>query len=574
MAINSLDSAGSILADRIHSKGVKSIFSLAGAGHTHLLLPLEKLGIRIVSTRHESGAVGAADGYARTTGGIGVAAIIAEQGLPNAVTPISTAMHAGSPVVVLATRFPNSWVEAAGEVPVDHHAMVSGLCKWVRTVPSANQLCEYFDAACRIATSGLPGPVVLVIPQNYLAETCTTNLPKMPAALPIPPKVSADAIAKIAEMVEAAERPALLIDSGAVPVSTHNRGIQTALTRLNQKFGLPIFDYGTARGLIPENTSTILPWPYGQIALPETDLLVVIGARLNMWFGFGRAPRFADTMKVVQIDIEAEAIGRNGPVSFGAVGAPDTAVSDLADALEHRGYQSGDVSWLRRALANRENLIEARRTNDQNAIHALELVDQIESHRPKMGVFVGDGADILNWSQALIRIARPRGYMDHHPLGSMGIGLPLALGAAAAERDLAGAEGRAPQRTTLLTGDGSIGFYIAELDTIAREQLPLTIIVGNDSQWGTEVHGQRLMTKQTVSTELELVDYAKVAQGFGFSAQTVDDRRNLKPAMAEAYSGEGPQLVDVRIDRDAGMELKTNPGLSFLIFSDLAPPDH
>lgn len=144
--------------------------------------------------------------------------------------------------------------------------------------------------------------------------------------------------------------------------------------------------------------------------------------------------------------------------------------------------------------------------------------------------------------------------------------------AAAAERDPALTEGREPARTTLLTGDGSIGFYIAELDTIAREELPLTIIVGNDGQWGTEVHGQRLMTGRTVNTKIGVGNYADIAAGMGLRGYTVDDASALEPALRNAYEGDGPSLVDIRIDPEAGAALKTNPLLSFLIFSDLAPP--
>ncbi|MDO6694638.1 thiamine pyrophosphate-binding protein [Aliiglaciecola sp. 3_MG-2023] len=565
-------SGGSLLADRLHATGVKTIFSLAGAGHTHLLLPLEDLGVRIVSTRHESGAVGAADGYARATGEIGVAAIIAEQGLPNAVSPISTAMHAGSPLVVLATRFPDSWVEADGEVPVDHHQMISGVCKWVRTVPSADKLIEYFDTACRIATAGRPGPVVLVIPQNFLMAPCHPSIVELPH-VPNPPIVNATDIRKIADMIVAANHPVVLMDSGAVPKKGEEAKVYAALNKFNKDFDVPIFTYGQARGLIPEDNESVLPWPFGQLVLPEIDLLIVVGTRLNMWFGFGRAPRFPENMKTVQIDIEAETIHRNNQVTFGAVGDPATAIQDLALELNDRGFSAGSLRWLDGALAERKALVEERKSGNNKEIHALELIQQVEKNRPKDGIFVGDGADILNWSQALVRIARPRGYLDHHPLGSMGVCLPMALGAAAAERDIATAQNRAPKRTTLLTGDGSLGFYIAELDTIAREGLLLTIIVGNDAQWGTEVHGQRLMTKRTVSTVLDWVDYAKVAQGFGLEAHTVNTRDELNGAIEQAYTDTGPKLVNVRIDPAAGMELKINPQLTFLIFSDLAPPN-
>lgn len=558
---------GSILADRLVAAGVKTLFSLAGAGHTHLLLPLEARGVRIVGTRHETGAVGAADGYARATGDIGVAAIIAEQGLPNAITPIATAFQFGSPVVVLVTRFPDSWVEAAGEMVVDHHALLQPVAKWVRTVPSPQDLGRYFETARRIALSGRPGPVVLVIPQDYLGRPVEPPLPLSTAAIPAAPVASPEAIASTLALLDRAERPALLIDSGCTSPEA-----SAAIAALSGRLGLPVFGYGSARGLVGEgDAQEILPWPFAQRALPGCDLLLVAGAQLNMWFGFGRAPRFPDTLPVVQIDADAQAIGRNRPVALGIVADPGKALGQLVDAIDAARSGPWSRQWLTDALAPRRAALAAV-ADDAVPIHPLALVRALEAARPADGIVVGDGADILNWSNAALRIRRPRGYMDHHPLGSMGIGLPLAIGAAAAERDLAAAGGRPAVPTLLLTGDGSIGFYLAELDTAVRDGLPLKIVIGNDAQWGTEVHGQTLMTGRSVNTRLAWTDYAAVARGFGLAAEQVDDPGALAGALERLFAVDGPALLDARIDQAAGAALKVNPLLSFLIFSDLAPP--
>lgn len=568
------ETAGAQLAKRVAACGVETVFSLAGAGHTHFLLPLREIGVRIVGTRHETGAVGAADGYARATGGLGVAAIIAEQGLPNAVAPISTAFHHGTPMVVLMTRFPDSWVEAAGEYAVDHHALIKPICKWVRTVPSSDKLVEYFDTATRIARSGRPGPVVLVIPQDFLAQPAVSEVIRATPSVPFPAAPNQELLKQAVALISDAKRPAILVDSGLLDQDTGGAEAGAALQSLNTEMGFPVFEYGSARGVIPENQGSVLPWPFAQTALKEIDLLIVAGARLNMWYGFGRKPRFPDGMKVIQFDTEAAEIGRNQAVTLGSASDPAASLAELAKLLQQGQATSHSADWLQEALAARHAAIEPLASRGEDKIHALELIKALEHHRPKDGIFVADGADILNWSYALVRIARVRGYMDHHPLGSMGMSLPLALGAAAAERDLAAREGRPPVRTTLLTGDGSIGFYLAEMDTIVREKLPLTIVVGNDGQWGTEVHGQRLMTGQTVNTELGVGDYGQIARGFGMHGLTVDHASDLDTALSRAFGTEGPALVDIRIDPAAGSALKTDPNLSFLIFSDLAPPSH
>lgn len=555
---------GGLLADTLAACGIGTVFALGGAGHTHFLLPVEDRGIRIVGTRHESGAVGAADGYARVTGGVGVAAIIAEQGLSNALTAIQCAFMYGSPVVVLVTRWIESWVEPASEVPVDLHAMVQPITKWARTVPSVSKLGEYMRTALRIAQAGRPGPVVLTIPQDMMAAAVA-----LPAMLPVPETVlpaaaSAVAIARLVAMLKTARAPAVLVDSGC-------RGDEAgpALAALRDA-GLPVFCYGGARGAIAEDDDAgALPWPYAQVALADCDLLVVAGAQLNMWFGFGRAPRFPDTMAVVQIDTQAEAIGRNREVVLGIVADPATALAQLANAMRNEGLR-WSRDWLEAALAPRRAKVAA--VTSCEAIHALDLARGIERHRPRGGVVAGDGADVLNWSYGAIRIDRARGYMDHHPMGAMGTGLPLAIGAAAAELERAERAGTDPLPVTLLTGDGAFGFFLAELETIARHRLPLRIIVGNDAQWGTEYHGQKMVTGRFVNTRLSAARYDLVAQGLGMPGTALADPASLDATMRAFFAGPAPALLDVTIDPEAGLALKADPLVSFLIFRDLAPP--
>jgi acetolactate synthase-1/2/3 large subunit len=556
---------GGLLADTLAACGVRTVFALGGAGHTHFLLPLEDRGFRIIGTRHESGAVGAADGYARATGGIGVAAIIAEQGLANATTAIQCAYMYGSPVVVLVTRWIDAWVEPAGEIPVDLHATLQPITKWARTVPSVAKLGEYMRTALRIAQSGRPGPVVLTIPQDMMMAAVASPAVLPMAAPPLPAGASEDAIARTLALLKQAKAPAILVDSGC-----RGDAAGPALAVLRDA-GLAVFGYGGARGLIPEDdVAGVLPWPYAQVALGECDVLVAAGVQLNMWFGFGRAPRFPEALQVVQIDAEGEAIGRNRAVALGVVADPATALGQLACAVQEEGL-SWSRDWLDTSLGARRERVAA--VTSGAAIHALDLARSIELHRPGGGMVAGDGADVLNWSYGAIRIDTPRGYMDHHPMGSMGTGLPLAIGAAAAELDRADRDGGEPIAVTLLTGDGAFGFFLAELETIARHRLPLRIVVGNDAQWGTEYHGQKVLTGRFVNTRLSPARYDVVAQGLGVPGTALADPDRLDDVVARFFASPAPGLLDVTIDPEAGLALKADPLVSFLVFRDLAPPE-
>ncbi|PEQ11351.1 hypothetical protein B2G71_17510 [Novosphingobium sp. PC22D] len=557
---------GALLAEMLGEAGVGTVFALGGAGHTHFLLPLEDRGVSIIGVRHESSAVGAADGYARATGKLGVAAIIAEQGLANAMTAIQCAYMYGSPVVVVVTRWIDGWIEAAGEVPVDLHATLQPITKWARTVPSRRDLGEYMRTAMRIAQSGRPGPVVLTVPQDYMAMAEEQRGPLPVPALPMAPAASDEAIEAIAAMLAEVQRPALVVDSGCT--GDH---AAAALERLSREFGLPVFSYGGARGLVPENDSAgVYPWAYAQVALPASDGLVIAGARLNMWFGFGREPRFPASLRIAQIDADSEAIARNREVALGVVGDPGLALAQLAEVLAAKGL-GWSRTWLDDALAERREAVAALTSGE--AIHGLDLARAVERHRPREGCMAGDGADVLNWSYGAIRIARPRGYMDHHPMGSMGTGFILGIGAAAAELEAARAEGRAAVPVTLLTGDGAFGFYLAELETLARHALPMRIVVGNDAQWGTEYHGQKIVTGRHANTRLSAARFALVAQGLGVASAETSAPETLDTVMQDFFNGPAPALLDVTIDPEAGFALKADPRVSFLVFRDLAAPE-
>ena len=216
-AVNTMSlSGGHIASETLARYGTRTVFALAGAGHTHLLDALDRKGFRIVSARHETGAISAADGYARVTGRIGIALTITDQGLPNAITGLACAYHACSPVVVLMARLPDAWIEPEAEHDSLSLALLRPVTKWCRTVPSAARLAEYIDVACRRALAGRPGPVVLQVPQEFFAQgfaESAGNLrprPEIAVAHPDPA-----AIARAADLIVSARRPLVITGAGA-----------------------------------------------------------------------------------------------------------------------------------------------------------------------------------------------------------------------------------------------------------------------------------------------------------------------------------------------------------------------
>jgi len=557
---------GDLMTEVLRAHGVGTVFAVAGASHTYLLDPLERAGVAIVSSRHESGAVGEADGYARVKGGLGVALIVADQGLPNAIGGLAVAWHAQSPVLVIVATPPRDFVEADGAIDQDRLALVAPLTKWARTVPSLPRLRDHLDAAIRHATTGRPGPTVLLVPESLLGASIDgpQDAAAIPFARPSRPQPEIAAIERAARLIAQAKRPLMIAGAGAAWGEAGE-----GLHALVHRFGIPLLGNGLGRGLVPEDFDRVMSWPYGQMAARHADCVIVVGARLTQRLGLGLPPRFAPDATFIQIDIEPAAFHRNRPVDVAIHADAGAALRALAKALKsHSPLAHAGHSWMTEALRSRTERVEALKERDADPIHPLRLGASIAVRLPRNAVYVGDGADIQTWMYGAIAIQRPRGFLDHYPMGAMGSGTPLAVGAAAALRELYGAAAEAPAPpVVLVTGDGSIGFLPAELHAAAG--LRLVVIVGNDGAWGTEEHGQKQAIGRALNTRLGKLPYEKLAEAFGGEGVVVKNVAEIAGALDSAFAAKGVFLVNVELDEAAGAELKTNPDVRMILFSDI-----
>jgi acetolactate synthase-1/2/3 large subunit len=558
---------GMVVSRALSRYGIRTVFAVAGASHTHLLDALDQHGFQIISSRHESGCVSAADGYARVTGRLGVALIIADQGTPNAINGIAAAFHACSPVLVLVARLPNSWTEAESEYDNAKHPLVTSITKWARSVPAAARLAEFVDAGAKRALAGRRGPVVLQIPQEYLGETLRDF---GAAALPAPcaARAAADpaAIAAAAQLLARAERPLLITGAGAAQGDAGE-----AARAIVERFDIPVAGNGLGRGVVPEDWQRSFSWPLMQSAACDADVVCVLGARLKQRLGYGLPPRFARDAKFIQIDVEAEELSRNRRIDVPIAADAGLAAAQLPDALAAQPAPRRERgAWVQERLQARLRYLDAVERAPRELVHPLALGRALARRLDANAILVGDGADVQNWMYGALRVQQAPGFLDHYPMGAMGIGTPLAVGAAAAARELARLDGSEPRRVLLTTGDGSFGFHPAELHAAALAGLPLVCVIGNDGAWGTELHGQLGAIGRSVNTELGLLRYELVGIGFGCHGEFVEQPAQLDAALDRAFAYSGPSVVNVVIDRAAGAELKAEPLARMILFDDLA----
>lgn len=556
---------GQIISQIVRRHGVNTVFALAGASHTHLLKALDEDELAIVSSRHESGCVGAADGYARVSQKLGVALIIAEQGIPNAVNAVTAAYYAGSPVLVLIAELPKGWAEPDAVIDVEKHPLLSPVTKWARTVPSAARLREYVETACRHAMTGKKGPVALLIPQQFLSAEIDDGEPEAPWVSPRPPQPDPEAVMQAAQMIARAEKPMIITGAGAA----WSRASEP-VRLISQQFGIPVLGNGLGRGVSPEDDELGYSWAFGQLAAAEADLVLVLGARLKQRLGYGRFPRFGKNAEFIQVDIDAEAMNRNRTVDLPIVSDVRAFAEALLGELARTRVGRKDHGWLKQALALRYPAIDELASRETTPIHHLRLARALADTLPEDAVIVGDGANVLNWLYGKMRIKRAGHYFDHYPLGSMGSCTPMAVGASAAAAEEAAAGGKR-RPVVHITGDGAFGFYCAELHAAVRANLPLVTIIANDGAWGTEYHGQKTAIGRTVNTELGQLAYEKVAEGFGCIGRRIEQPAELEPAIREALASERPIVLNVLVDPQAGATLKGDKRLNMVLFNDLAP---
>ena len=547
-----------LITEVLGEQEIGTVAALAGASHTLLLDALDRQGFTILSSRHESGCVGTADGYARASGKLGVALVVSDQGLANAIGGLAVAYQALSPVLLLVATPPRSANETETAIDQEKLALVAPVSKWARSVPSADRLQDYLETAIKQARNGRAGPVVLLIPQDLFGQAVARRSgPRGKATRPQP---DPGAIDRLARWVIEAERPMLVVGAG-----TAASGAESALRDLCHRRRLPVLMNGLGRGQVPEDDVLGFPWPFAQSAAHRADLVIVVGARLTQRLGLGLPPRFSPTARFAQIDVAAEAFHRNRPTDLPIQADARAAIEALEEALQRMDPEGmSDSDWLQPELADRRRRI-GELTSDRDPIHPLSLAAAV-AERLKGGIFLADGADIATWMYGHVRISRPRGFADHYPMGAMGSCTPLAIGMAAWERERAGDDAPA---TVLVTGDGALGFHPAELHAAVRAGLRLVIVVGNDGAWGTELHGQREAIGRDVNTELGQLPYHRLGEAFGARGERVQSMDELAPALDRAFANPGCSVVNVLIDPMAGRELKTNDAVRMILFNDI-----
>ncbi len=524
-----------LVARTLKEEGVDHLFYLMGGPNYEIINNSEDMGIKPVDFRHEQAAAMAAHAYARVTGKPGVTTAASGPGTLNLLTGQYNAFIDCAPMITLGGAGPISDFGRDGFQEVDQVSIFEPVSKAVMRPTSAARYPEHISTAFRLATSGRPGPVYVDCNEDVLYEEVEEKDAVSPsrAAAKARPAGDPDLIRETVKLIRESSRPIVLAGGGVWWSQAWEE-----MREFVDRTGIPFYTAPISRGLIPEDHPLSFP-AARSTALREADLIIVLGTRFNWIMTFGR--RLGAEAKLVQVDIHEAELGHNRSIDVGIVGDAKTVLSQLNAEISRVGFKTrADSEWvthLRDSDAVRRERVAPLENSDQVPIHPLRLCKELREVMDRDAILAVDGNEILHYGRQSMPTYEPGHRLNSGPTGCMGVGLPYAIGAKLAKPD---------KQVVALHGDGSLGMNIQDFDTAVRFNLPIVIVVSNNEGWTARVEGIRKPGR-----ELGWTKFDEIAIAMGGHGESVDNPKDIKPALERAFASGKPAIVNVRTDPTA-----------------------
>ena len=534
-----------LLVASLRAEGVDTLFGIAGDHILHMLDVLVDHPFRMIDTRHESAAVHAADSYARILRR-GSVALSTTPGHANAVSGLANALHSEAPVINIAGSADSPNLGRGAMQEFDQVSIAAPVTKGAWQVPSPERIPEYVALAFRTALSGRRGPVHLTIPHDFQsAEVDIAEYERYaPTEYGSPTSVSAtaDSVSAALEVMSSARRPLFMAGSSAGATADPD-----SVRALVEATGIPFVSEDSARALLPDSHDYsiglgYLPLNPAAQLVRESDVVVMLGKRLDYTLAYGGSPPFADDVRFVVVDPSPAEIGRARSVEVGVLGDVGDAVEQMLDRVDEYEWSS-DPDWATRLKSAKSAWMASldELANESDPIHPMFVSDQLQRFLELDGHITFDGGDYCHFLRASIPREQPFRFHNVSSFGMIGVGVAYGLGAQAA---LPG------KQCVVAVGDGSFGFNGMELDTMVRHRLPVKVILGNNGIWGIDWQIQKGIYGRDVWTDLaDGVRYDLVARGLGAHGEHVQRAEGLEPALRCAFDHDGPALVNIEVDQ-------------------------
>ena len=519
----------------LQEQGVETVFGYPGGAVIPLYNALYDAPLKNVLTAHEQGAIHAADGYARASGKVGVCIATSGPGATNIVTGLATAYLDSIPVVAISGQVPVANLGRDSFQEIDIVGVTMPITKYNAIVRKSEELVPMLRLAFAIAKNGRPGPVLIDIPSDLqVKELEYPELEKV--ELPEVLKADEGIIEKAAAALNEAERPVLMVGGGAVTSS-----VEKELLELAHRADLPVVSTLMGLGVYPgsDERAIGLTGMHGHmdcnLAVANADVLVVAGSRLSDRVT-GDRNRYAGTKTIIQMDIDQSEIDKNVGVTLALDGDLKETLAKFLPLVKEGKHPE----WW--AQIREWDKMEDRSVADGSRLTAPWVMTQLtKTFAEKDTVYVTDVGQNQMWAAQYLTIDKPRHHLTSGGCGTMGFGLPGAMGAAFAKPD---------SQIVHICGDGGFKMTGLEMFTASRENLPLISIVINNSCLGMVRQWQQLFYNErysnTILTEFDFVGFAKSC---GADGKTVTTCEEFTAALAEAQGRTKPFLIEVRIDQ-------------------------
>ena len=545
----------------LEAEGVEVVFGYPGAQAIKIYDALyDSSNIRHVLARHEQGATHAADGYARATGNPGVVLVTSGPGATNTVTGIATAYMDSIPLVVITAQVPTRSIGTDAFQESDIFGITMPIVKHSYLVKDPSDLAVTLRDAFHIATTGRPGPVLIDVPSDILAAQVSFHYPdesSLPGYRPTL-KPNGRQVRAAADVLCNATKPVIYAGGGIVA-----SGASEELAALAERLGAPVVTTLVGLDALP----SALPLNLGlvgmhgsrfaNLAVSECDALVAVGARFSDRVT-GKASSFAPHARVIHIDVDPAEIGKNRHADVPIVGDARVALCALRAEIEKRNCARSTDAWLDRIASWRSQYpLEGKDpASCDGAIRPEWLMRKLnDTIRDVSNIVVTDVGQHQMWAAQYLERTSPRTFVTSGGAGTMGYGLPAAIGAQV---------GRPSHTVVLVTGDGSFQMCIEEMAVASIHGLPVKVIMLNNGSLGMVRQWQHLFYGNRFSqTDLEPVpNFSALANAYGWQGERIDQADQVDAALARLFDHAGPALLEVAISPDEMVFPMVAPGNS------------
>ena len=532
--------SGELAVHVARAHGVETMFTLSGAHVFPMYDGAVKAEppMRLLDVRHEQTAAFAAEATGKLTRVPGLAVLTAGPGVTNGISAIAQAQFAGSPMVVVGGRAPQNRWGSGSLQELDQPPMIAPVAKSARTLMTAADVSAGVHDAFTLARSSHRGPVFVDVPLDEFFSSATGTVPEVrPERLQPDP----EAVSAVARLLAEARRPLLVL--GTDVWADH---AEEAALRLVEDLGIPTLTNGMGRGLVPGGHPLLVTKARGA-ALSGADLVVVVGTPLDFRLGYGvfGGKDGATPARVVHVADSPGSVSGHAELAA-SVSGDLTLVLDGIQAAVERGPRPDWTSWaadladqVKAGAARDAELLAA----EADPIHPARIYGELVPRLADDAVVIGDGGDFVSFAGKYVEPKRPGGWLDPGPYGCLGAGLGAAIAARLA---------RPSAQVTLLLGDGAAGFSLMDVDTLVRHDLPVVMVMGNNSAWGLEKGPMQMLYGYDVVADLaQRTPYDDIVKALGGAGETVTDPRQIGPALDRAYASAVPYLVNVITDVEA-----------------------